>query len=94
MKGQSLSTVLLQVHLAYGLPAGSVKYIDEEGDHISLDSEGEWVESRGVVSGGDLLHGSVTKCIATYTMVISRLGHCLYSTAQMQGINFTHAFCV
>lgn len=31
----------MQVHLAYGLPAGAVTYIDEEGDKISLDSEGE-----------------------------------------------------
>lgn len=31
----------IQVHLAYGLPAGAVTYIDEEGDKISLDSEGE-----------------------------------------------------
>ena len=33
--------MLLQVHLAYGLPAGAVTYIDEEGDTVSLDSEGE-----------------------------------------------------
>ena len=32
---------VIQVHLAYGLPAGAVTYIDEEGDKISLDSEGK-----------------------------------------------------
>ena len=31
-----------QVHLAFSLPAGAVTYVDEEGDKVSLDSEGEW----------------------------------------------------
>ena len=30
-----------QVHLAFSLPAGAVTYVDEEGDKVSLDSEGE-----------------------------------------------------
>lgn len=30
-----------QVHVAFGVPASAVTYIDEEGDAISLDSEGE-----------------------------------------------------
>ena len=35
------SYLAFQVHLAFSLPAGAVTYVDEEGDKVSLDSEGE-----------------------------------------------------